>query len=130
MEVTTHFMPLSVSGAVQGHFMNLDSWNKMSSSEQAKLEKGFKKLENDLWDLANTVNDDAMRCIAGEEPCEKHTKYNLKRVVLSDSDTAKVKEAALKVVLPTWKKTCNSVDKNCTDTWNKTVGKVAGMTIK
>ena len=130
MEVTTHFMPLSVSGAVQGHFMNLDTWNKMSSSEQAKLEKGFKKLENDLWDLANTVNDDAMRCIVGEEPCEKHTKYNLKRVTLSDADTAKVKEAALKVVLPTWKKTCNSVDKNCTDTWNKTVGKVAGMTIK
>ena len=130
MEVTTHFMPLSVSGAVQGHFMNLDSWNKLSSSEQAKLEKGFKKLENDLWDLANTVNDDAMRCIAGEEPCKKHTKYNLKRVALSDSDTAKVKEAALKVVLPTWKKTCNNVDKNCTDTWNKTVGKVAGMTIK
>jgi len=30
---------------------------------------------------------------------------------LSDSDTAKVKEAALEVVLPTWKKTCNSVDK-------------------
>jgi len=68
----------------------------MSSSEQAKLEKGFKKLENDLWDLANTVNDDAMRCIVGEEPCEKHTKYNLKRVTLSDADTAKVKEAALK----------------------------------
>jgi hypothetical protein len=71
-----------------------------------------------------------MRCIVGEEPCEKHTKYNLKKVTLSDADTAKVKEAALKVVLPTWKKTCNSVDKNCTDTWNKTVGKVAGMTIK
>jgi TRAP-type C4-dicarboxylate transport system substrate-binding protein len=128
-EVTTHFMPLSVSGAVQGHFMNLDSWNKMSSGEQAELEKGFKKLENDLWDLANTVNDDAIRCIVGEEPCEKHTKYNLKRVVLSDSDTAKVKEAALEVVLPTWKKTCNSVDKNCTNTWNETVGKVTGMTI-
>jgi hypothetical protein len=63
------------------------------------------------------------------EPCERHTKYNLKRVVLSDSDTAKVKEAALEVVLPTWKKTCNSVDKNCTNTWNETVGKVTGMTI-
>ena len=27
-EVTTHFLPLSVSGSVQGHFMNLDYWNK------------------------------------------------------------------------------------------------------
>ena len=36
-EVTTHFLPLSVSGSVQGHFMNLDYWNKFSPEQQQKI---------------------------------------------------------------------------------------------
>ena len=33
-EVTSHFLPLSVSGSVQGHFMNLDYWKKLRDKKR------------------------------------------------------------------------------------------------
>lgn len=129
-EVTTHFLPLSVSGSVQGHFMNLDTWNRFSPEEQASLTTAFKALEDALWDLANSANDDAIRCNTGQEPCEQHTKYDLTLVTLGPDDAARVKAASLSAVLPIWKATCDGVTPGCSDTWNETVGVAAGMKIE
>lgn len=129
-EVTTHFLPLSVSGSVQGHFMNLDTWNRFSPEEQAKLEAAFGELEDALWDLANTANGDAIRCNTGQEPCEEHTKYDMTLVELGPDDAARVKQASVDAVLPIWKETCNAVSEDCTAVWNETVGAAAGMMIE
>ena len=37
---------------------------------------------------------------------------------------------AEKVVLPIWKKTCNTVDAGCAAKWNETAGAAAGLTIQ
>ncbi|MEJ1160149.1 TRAP transporter substrate-binding protein [Prosthecomicrobium sp. N25] len=128
-EVTTHFLPLSVSGSVQGHFMNLDYWKKFSPAEQAKIAAEFKRMEDQMWALAVTANDDAMNCNIGKEPCKEGTKASMTLVDVSPADQKKLDEAVTKVVLPIWKESCNRVDPACTDVWNKTVGTARGFKI-
>lgn len=129
-EVTTHFLPLAVSGSVQGHFMNLDYWKKFSAESQQKLLAEFKRMEDQMWELANTSNSDAVNCSVDKEPCKDHTRFKLKLVEVTAADQQKIKDAVTKVVLPVWKNTCNKVDPKCTETWNNTAGKVAGFRIE
>lgn len=129
-EVTTHLLPLSVSGSVQGHFINLDTWNKFSDEEKAALEARFKTLENQLWDLAINASDDAIDCNVGADSCQDHKKFAMKLVEISESDQVRIKEISESVVLPIWKETCNAVDSSCSDTWNATAGAAAGVKIE
>lgn len=129
-EVTTHFLPLSVSGAVQGHFMNLDAWNRFSPEEQEKLEAAFRELEAELWQLARTANGDAIACNTGQDSCTDHTKFGMEMVTLTEADQEKIKEASQNAVLPIWRDPCNAVDPACTATWNETVGAAAGLSIE
>jgi len=128
-EVTTHFLPLSVSGSVQGHFVNLEYWKKFSPAAQKSLATQFKKMEDELWALADRANSDAENCNVGKEPCKENTKFSMTLVQVTPEDQKRVKEAVTKVVLPLWKQTCNKVDPTCTATWNATVGKVRGYRI-
>ena len=129
-EVTTHFLPLSVSGSVQGHFINLDTWNSFSAEQQEELQAAFKTLEDKLWDLAVTSNEDAVACNTGQDSCSNHKKFDMTLVDISPEDQAKVKEAAESVVLPIWRDTCNAVDPECSATWNGTVGKAVSLEIQ
>jgi TRAP-type C4-dicarboxylate transport system substrate-binding protein len=128
-EVTTHFMPLSVSGSVQGHFMNLNYWKKFSPEQQQKITAAFKQMEDQMWDLAERVNDDAVNCNVGKEPCKEGVKFKMQLVDVTPEDANRVKSAVTAAVLPLWKQTCNKVDPKCTETWNGTVGKVRGYKI-
>lgn len=129
-EVTTHFLPLSVSGSVQGHFMNLDYWNKFSPAAQKSLLAQFKKMEDEMWSLAERANGDAMNCNVGKDPCKDGTLFKMTLVPVTPADEKKVKDAVTKVVLPIWKASCNRIDPQCSDTWNSTVGKARGLRIE
>jgi len=129
-EVTTHFLPLSVSGSVQGHFMNLDYWNQFSPEMQAELTERFQAMEDDFWELAVTANQDAMNCNVGAEPCADNTPYDMVMVQVSEADAQRVKDAVGEVVLPLWKETCNRVYPECSQVWNDTIGVVAGLEIE
>ena len=129
-EVTTHFYPLSVSGSVQGHFMNLDYWNSFSPVSQEKLLAAFKTMEDQMWELAKTANTDAINCNVGQEPCTEGTKFNMTLVPVSPAAAQAVKDAVSAVVLPLWKESCSRVNETCVETWNATVGKARGYTIE
>lgn len=129
-EVTTHFLPLAVSGSVQGHFMNLAYWKQFSPESQNKLMAEFKRMEDQMWELATTSNSDAVNCTVARDSCKDHTKFNLKLVEVTAADQQKIKDAVTKVVLPIWKNTCNKVDPKCAETWNGTAGKAAGFRIE
>ncbi len=128
-EVTTYFLPLSVSGSVQGHFMNLDYWNKLSPETQKKAEAAFRNMEDQMWQLAETANADAMNCNIGKDPCTQGTKFKMNMVEVSAADAQKIKTAVTAVVLPLWKTSCDKVDPKCSAVWNDTVGKARGYKI-
>jgi TRAP-type C4-dicarboxylate transport system substrate-binding protein len=129
-EVTTDFLPVSVSGSVQGHFMNLDYWNKFSPDQKAKIEAAFRKMEDEMWSLADRTNEDAARCNVGAEPCKEGVKFKMKLVKVVPADEQKIKSAVSAAVLPLWKASCNKVDPQCSAVWNGTVGKARGYAIQ
>nr|WP_272213302.1 TRAP transporter substrate-binding protein DctP [Marinicella sp. W31]MDC2879249.1 TRAP transporter substrate-binding protein DctP [Marinicella sp. W31] len=129
-EVTSYLLPLSVSGSVQGHFMNLDTWNSLSSDEQEALMAQFTKLEDYMWDLAETANTEAIACNTGMDSCKNYKKFDMQLVEITEEDQQRIKDVASEVVLPIWTETCNAVDPTCSQTWNETAGKAAGITIQ
>ena len=129
-EVTTHQYPLAVSGSVQGHFVNLNYWNRFSPETQKKLLTHFKQMEDAMWSLSGSVNDDAVLCNTGQADCQNAKKFSMVLVPVSPEDSAKVHAAVNEVVLPLWKNACDKVFPEGSSIWNETVGKARGFTIK
>ncbi|MGA0315863.1 MAG: TRAP transporter substrate-binding protein [Alphaproteobacteria bacterium] len=128
-EVTTHYFPLGISWSVNGHFMNMDTWNKFSADKQAKLTAAFKNVEAKFWDLARNNTGDADSCNTGGE-CKNFKKFNMTLVEASDADKALLAKASAEAVLPTWAESCKKTLADCVSVWNATVGKARGFTIK
>lgn len=129
-EVTTHYLPMAVSGAVQGHFINLDTWNSFSAEDQEKLLAEFAKLEETMWDLAINSSAIADACNTGQDACSDYRKFSLQMVEVTDADRERLKQVARETVLPIWKKTCNAVDPQCSEIWNATAGAAVGLKIE
>lgn len=127
-EVTKYFYPLSVSGSVQGHFVNIDFWNKLTPVQQARVQAEFRKMEAQMWKLAEEGTADSIACNTGGA-CKNGTPFKMTLVPVSADDEARVKAASSATVLPMWKASCNKVDPTCSTTWNATVGKAQGMQI-
>lgn len=127
-EVTTHQLPLSVSGSVQGIFANLAWWDGLSDDERATISAAYSDLESAQWALASTINDDAVACNTGDDSCSEGTKFDMTLVEVSDADRAAVSAAATEVVLPDWVARCEATYEGCTAVWNETVGAARGMT--
>jgi TRAP-type C4-dicarboxylate transport system substrate-binding protein len=117
-----------VSGSVQGHFVSLNFWNKLNPQQQARIAAEFKKMEDQMWELAEEGTADSIACNTGK-PCKNGTPFKMTLVSVSADDEAKVKAASAATVLPMWKTVCNKVDPTCSDTWNATVGKARGLQI-
>jgi TRAP-type C4-dicarboxylate transport system substrate-binding protein len=130
-EVTSHLLPLSVSGSVQAHLANLAWWSKLSAAQQAGLSAQFRRMEDELWDLARTTNENATACSTGTgTSCTVHTAYKMTLVQVSPADQERVRNAAQNVVLGDWAQRCERVYPNCKQVWNDSVGKARGLAIK
>lgn len=128
-EVTTHVLPLAVSGAVQAHVVNADWWNGLTAEEQEKLTGHFAKLESDLWAVANKTSDLALACTTGGA-CDSPiwTAYDLELVELAPEDLTTLRTLSQDVILGDWAERCERVYDGCGAVWNETVGAVRGMT--
>ncbi len=129
-EVTTHLVPLPLSFSVQGHFMNLDAWNRLDATQQEELTAAFKEMEQQMWDIAYNVNDDAIACSTGQDGCERHTEYDMTLVDIDASSSEQIREITEEAVLPVWGESCNQIYPECTQVWNETVGDATGYTIQ
>ena len=129
-EVTNHLLPLSVSGSVQAHIVNLEWWNALPADKKTALEADFKALEDGLWDLATKANEDALSCSTGGA-CEStlYTKYEMKLVTVSDADKTRVKAISQEKILGEWAKRCTATYADCTTVWNSTIGTALNLKI-
>lgn len=127
-EVTTHQLPLSVSGSVQGIFANLGWWESLTEQERTTISDAYAKLEDQQWTLAREINDDAVACNTGQESCAEGAPFDMTLVEISDEDRAAVRDAAVAVVLPDWIKRCEATYPGCMGVWNGTVGAARGFT--
>lgn len=131
-EVTTHLFPLSVSGSVQAHVVNLAWLNGLSAEDRAAFDKAMADMEAALWDVAITTNETAQSCSTGGD-CPAggiYTGYDMTLVPVSEADKAKVAEIAVTKILPEWAATCEASYPGCKGIWNDTVGVARGLTIE
>ena len=131
-EVTTHLYPLSVSGSVQAHMVNLDWLNGLSEEDRATFDEIMAAMEAELWSVAISTNDTAQSCSTGGDCPEGgiYTSYDMTLVPVSDADRARVGEISVSAVLPEWAAKCEASYPGCTEIWNATVGAARGLKIE
>lgn len=128
-EVTTHVLPLSLAGGVQGHFMSMAAWKRFTPDQQAALTKAYQGLERQMWDFAQVSDAQSLACLAGKPDCEGR-KFGAVISAVPPEDDAKVREAVSSVVLPSFRDGCNRIWGECAAVWNRTVGAARGYTIQ
>ena len=131
-EVTTHLYPLSVSGSVQAHMVNLAWLNGLTPAQRATFDAAMAEMEAALWDVAINTNDTAQSCSTGG-PCPEggiYTAYQMTLVPVTDADKARVAEISLTKVLPEWAAKCEASYPGCKGIWNETIGVARGLSIE
>ncbi len=123
-EVTNYMLPVAFQLALNGYGINLDTWNKLSAEDQAKLEAGFDQLVEEIWTYSEELFDDAVRCNVGEDPCETVKKYDLTLVPITDADKAIIENAVKEISFPTWAEVCDKQNASCSEDWQTAVGAV------
>ncbi len=126
-EVTTHMLPVAFQVALNGYGINLDTWNKLSPDQQAKLTAAFDQLIEEIWQYSEYLFEDAVRCTTGQKPCETVKQYNLVSVPVTAEDLALVGNAVAEVSFPAWAEICDKSNPTCSADWKKTVGKRVGI---
>src|ERR1044072_3240841 len=130
-EVTSHLLPLSVSGSIQAHLVNGAWWAKLNPQQQEAMTKELRLMEKELWALARTINEDATNCSIGKEPCapKPHVKYTMTLADVAPADLERVRKISQELVLTEWATRCERAYPNCKQAWNGTIGKVRNLTI-
>ena len=130
-EVTSHLLPLSVSGSIQAHLVNAAWWAKLNPQQQEAMTRELRQMEKDLWALARTINEDATNCSIGKEPCapKPHVKYTMTLADVAPADLERVRKISQELVLTEWATRCERAYPNCKQAWNGTIGKVRNLTI-
>ncbi|MGG5818063.1 TRAP transporter substrate-binding protein [Falsiroseomonas sp. HW251] len=131
-EVTTHLMPLSVSGSVQAHLVNLAWWNRLPPAQREALTAQFRRMEDELWQLASVTNEDATACSIGLPSClrQAHGAYNMTLVQVSEADKARLRRISEEVIVSEWAQRCARGYPSCAQVWNDTVGRARGVAIR
>lgn len=131
-EVTTNLYPLSVSGSVQAHMVNLDWLNGLDAEARAAFDAAMVEMETALWKTAIETNDTAQSCSTGGDCPEGdiYTSYDMGLVPVTDADKGRVAEISVSTILPEWAATCEASYPGCTEIWNETVGAARGLTIE
>ncbi|RUT31419.1 ABC transporter substrate-binding protein [Arsenicitalea aurantiaca] len=128
-EVTSHVLPLSVSGSIQAHVVNLEWFNGLPEDAQASLTEHFTKLEEDLWALARETNELALSCTTGGD-CDSdiYQAFDLELVEVSEADMAQLQDISSEVIVGEWIQRCERTYADCGTVWYETVGAARGFT--
>lgn len=127
-EVTTHILPLAVSGSVQAHVVNKAWWDSLPEDRRTVLEAGFAEMEASLWDLARTTNELALACSTGGA-CESdiYTPYDLTLVEVGEDDMAKLQVVTTEAIISAWIERCERSYEGCGAVWYDTIGAARGF---
>ncbi|MBI4183853.1 MAG: TRAP transporter substrate-binding protein [Proteobacteria bacterium] len=132
-EVTTHLYPLTLGWSLGLEVTNVKSWGRLDPKVQAFVSaRSNDVMAARAWQIADEGINQGIWCSVGDSRCswgaEKNvTPAKLTLVPVTAADLAKQKKLVEQVALPRFAERCG---KDCTEIWNRSVGKVVGMTAK
>lgn len=104
---------------------NINSWNKLDPGLQKLIQDHYAQLEKDIYEQNVRESELGIACNTGNAPCSEGEPANMVLVPIQDADLELRRQALTERVLPRWAARCSA---DCVETWNQTVGKVAGLT--
>lgn len=126
-EVSNYVYPLPIGGwdYVIGS-MSMETWNRLSPAEQKKLLSLVKeKMTDPAWQVTADETRAGIQCLTGKGECGYGKPASVALIPITKGDTALAKDILVKKVLPAW---AEKVDGSVVDKWNKSIGKVVGIT--
>lgn len=125
-EVSDYVYPLPVGGwdYVIGT-MSINTWNKLSQEEQAKLQRLVKDhMMEPAWQVTADETTQGLVCLSGKGDCNYGTPGKAIILPITEGDRKLAQDILVKNVLPAWAK---KVDSQVVDSWNQGVGNVVGF---
>ncbi len=122
-KVASHAFTLRVGWGLAFGAFNLDKWNALSNQQQALLSQELAALNDRMWKETATEDDIAIACLTGSN-CSLGELGNMVLVQPSALDLETRNKIAQDVILSRWAARCGP---ECTSNWNKTVGKILGL---
>ncbi|MEL6998201.1 MAG: TRAP transporter substrate-binding protein [Pseudomonadota bacterium] len=122
-QVTTHNVRVRLGYAATFMAFNGDAWDALSPDTQALIKENAAKVENEIWDSIEATDAMALTCNTNG-PCDWGETGNLVPVEMSDEDNAIIKNVVENYVLKRFADRCG---KECAETWNATMGDIAGF---
>lgn len=129
-EVSSFIYPLSIGWGTQAHVVNNDYWKRLSQPQRDALTAQFQKMEADFWDLAERTTQEGVNCNTGTGPCKYGVPAKMQLIPIKDGDARRLREAAEKVVVPSWIADCTKTFAECGKIWGDTAGKVVGIAVR
>jgi TRAP-type C4-dicarboxylate transport system substrate-binding protein len=129
-EVSSFIYPLNIGWGIQAHVVNNDYWKRLNQAQRDALTAQFTKMENDFWDLADRTTQEGLNCNSSTGACKYGTPAKMQVLPVNSADPKKLREAAEKVVVPSWLSDCRKTYPACAQIWGDTVGKVVGIAAK
>jgi len=124
-EVITHAMVMPVGAGLGFAAMSEKTWNKLNKETQTFIQAQYDDLSKRIWDRAAKDDKTSLDCLSGRANCPMGDPG---KVVLTQpvaSDVKRRQEILSSHVLKRFAARCTDA---CVADWNKTVGKVIGLT--
>ena len=126
-EVTDYFMGIGFQVAYNGYGMSSKALAKFSPEEQQKIRQAFDAFSGELWQYSEELYDDALRCIAGKEPCTTGPRRAMKDVPVTAEDVALFTDGVREVSYPAWAGLCDKAYPDCSKVWKALFGERTGI---
>ena len=123
-EVTSHLQTTPVNWGVAAFVANGAAWDALPSDVQELLKRELPKLEQAIWNDAESETRDGIACNVGAATCVAGRKGRMTEVRPSAADAARSREILVNNVLPSWLKRCGP---QCAQLWKQVVGPAAGI---
>lgn len=127
-EVSSHLITLPLGGwdpVVTA--INIDSWNRLSSGDQALIESEIAaRFEDPAWAAAQDALTNDVACLTGNGTCPAGEARDMTLVVPGPADVDHARSILVDTVLPDW---AGRAGADWTERWNASVGAQVGVKI-
>jgi TRAP-type C4-dicarboxylate transport system substrate-binding protein len=118
---STHMFPLPIQMGVNAYVINNKIWNKFSDNQKIKMQKAFDLLAQELWEKADSIDQEYSRCISGKQPCPGGKIYHLTEVKPAKQDYKTMKLIFEKSSFENWATNCELKNPGCKSKWTATI---------
>lgn len=120
---TTHLFSLATHMGINGYAINLRLWNRLSQSQQTRLEQAFRQHIEAIWQSAERIQEEAIACNTGG-PCLDGIANQLIETKPSALDYQLLHQSFDRTTFKDWAERCDRLYPGCSQDWSRRVAPI------